>query len=558
MADWQNKLYFGDNLHILREYVPDQSVDLIYLDPPFNSQATYNVLFADKSGQRSPAQIKAFDDTWHWSPESQATYEELITSDNKALANLIQSMHSFLSTCDMMAYLVMMAPRLVEMHRVLKLTGSLYLHCDPTASHYLKLLLDAVFGAENFKREIIWERSKPHGNVTKNYGAIHDVVLFYSRSGDYAWNKPHKPYFLPSGELDPNIAEQVLKQYANVEEGTGRRFQPTSLLNPNPDRPNLTYEFHGHEKVWRWTRERMEKAERENRLYFPKEGKGIPREKRYLDEQEGFPLQDMWYDIPAPSFTERLGYPTQKPEALLERIIQASSNEGDVVLDPFCGCGTTVAVAERLKRRWLGIDITPLAINLMRHRLTTAFGSDLAPYEVVGQPVDIDGARALAEQDRHHFELWALGLVDAAPWQAKRGADRGVDGFINFLDDDSGKAKTILVQIKSGHISSGQVRDLKGAMDREKAVMAALITLTPFTGPMSVEAATAGVYSPPHLPNKHYPRVQLLNVAELLAGTARLEYPRHWGGATTIKAAPKAKKQSPTHPEHPFDEGYQP
>ena len=511
MADWKNKLYFGDNLDILREHVQDESVDLIYLDPPFNSNATYNVLFKEASGEGSAAQIHAFDDTWHWNIDSERAYREVVTDGPKKLGDLLQAMRSFLGQNDMMAYLTMMAQRMVELHRVLKPTGSIYLHCDPTASHYLKLLMDAAFGAANFRNEILWKRSHPKGLAFTRFASNHDVILVYGSDGDTTWN----PMYVDNPRAN--------EQYSLIEKGTGRRYQLTSLLNPNPDRPNLTYEFKGVTKVWRWTRERMEQADRDGLIVVPRDGQGVPRLKRYLDEQEGIPVSDTWDDIPIAAGRERLGYPTQKPEALLERITLASSNEGDVVLDPFCGCGTAVAVAERLGRKWIGIDVTHLAISLMKSRLRDTFGTQLSEYEVVGVPQDVASAKALAEESEHdgryQFEYWALGLVDARPGNSRRrGADAGVDGYINFFDDESGRAKTVLVQVKSGHVQRNIIATLKGDMEREQAEMGLLVTLEPPTGPMVQEAAGAGFYVPEHFPDRQFPRVQIATIEELLSG----------------------------------------
>ena len=255
---------------------------------------------------------------------------------------------------------------------------------------------------------------------------------------------------------------------------------------------------------------------------------GTPQFKRYLDEMHGLSVQDIWSDIRplgglGSKREERLGYPTQKPEALLERIIEASSNEGDVVLDPFCGCGTAVAVAERLNRRWAGIDITHLAVSLMKYRLQDTFGAGLSDYDVVGVPQDIESARALATESghdgRYQFEYWGLGLVEARPGNNRRkGADAGVDGYINFFDDDSGKAKTTLVQVKSGHVQRNIIATLKGDMEREKAELGLLVTLEPPTKPMLQEAMSAGVYVPERFPDRQFQRVQIATIEELLNG----------------------------------------
>ncbi|MDY6917581.1 MAG: DNA methyltransferase [Chloroflexota bacterium] len=533
VSTWTNKLYFGDNLDILRTYVASESVDLIYLDPPFNSNASYNVLFREKSGERSAAQITAFDDTWHWGMESEYAYEEVVKQGPRKLADLLQAMRAFLGRNDMMAYLVMMAQRMAELHRVLKPTGSIYLHCDPTASHYLKLLMDAVFGATSFRTEIIWRRQNAKGLAFISFPNNHDVILYYVKSNKFTWNRQYMPH-----------NEQYVDTFYKYSDEDGRRYRLADLTNPNRNRPHLEYEFLGVTRVWRWTRERMQAAFDQGLIVQTRPG-AVPALKRYLDEQEGIPVDSLWTDIApmAAQARERLGYPTQKPEGLLERIIEASSNEGDLVLDPFCGCGTTVVVAERLKRRWIGIDITHVAVSLMRHRLHDTYGPDLAAYEVVGDPKDLESARALAEHDRYQFEWWALGLVGARPAQDKRkGADQGVDGYINFFDDLSGKAKTVAVQVKSGRVNVAHVRDLKGVLDRENAPIGMLITLAEPTRPMLQEAAAAGFYTPAHFPNHQYPRLQVLTVRELLEGK---EPQYHRGGVpATFKQARRHRRSA--------------
>lgn len=534
---WKNQLYFGDNLPVLRNHLDDESVDLVYLDPPFNSQATYNVLFKERSGERSTAQIAAFEDTWEWGMESELAYHETVTQGGK-LADLLQAFRAFLGQNNMMAYLVMMAPRLKELHRVLKPTGSMYLHCDPTASHYLKLLLDAVFGGQYFQSEIIWKRTSSHGNVSVGYGDVTDSIFFYSKGDKPTWNQQYVPY-----------SKKHIETKFTYREPGGRLYTTENLRNPGV-RPNLHYEYKGykpHPNGWAISREKMEQYDREGRLYFPSDPNGRIRLKRYLDEQPGQKLQSLWDDI-APinsQAQERLGYPTQKPAALLERIINASSNEGDIVLDPFCGCGTAVEVAEKLHRRWIGIDITHLAITLIRHRLRTAFGTQLCPYEVWGEPKDLHSAQALAELDRYQFEWWALGLVDARPAQdKKKGADRGVDGYIYFFDDGTNIAKKAVVQVKSGHVTRSQIGDLNNARQRDKAEIAVFITLEEPSGPMLKEAASAGFYQPEYFPGMTVPRMQVLTIAELLAGK-KVEVPMLAPAATFKSAAPVKKKGGP-------------
>ncbi len=539
-TDWKNKLFFGDNLPILREHIPSESVDLVYLDPPFNSNADYNVLFKEKSGEHSHAQITAFEDTWEWGEEAESTYYATIERGGR-ISDFLQAFRVLLGPSDMMAYLVMMAPRLQELYRVLKPTGSIYLHCDPTASHYLKLLMDAVFGGQCFRSEIIWKRTSSHGNVSVGYGEVTDSILFYSKGDKPTWNQQYVPY----------SRKHIETKFTN-RDPDGRLFTTSDLRNPGV-RPNLRYEYKGykpHPNGWAISREKMEQYDREGRLYFPSDPNGRIRLKRYLDEQPGHKLQSLWDDIPPinSQAQERLGYPTQKPEALLERIVKASSNEGDVVLDPFCGCGTSISVAERLHRKWIGIDITHLAITLIRHRLFDQFKTDLSPYGVFGDPKDVHSAAALASEDRYHFQWWALGLVDARPAQDKRkkGADSGIDGIINFIDDTSGQAKRIVVQVKSGHVKAGDIRDLKGVVERERAAIGAFITLEEPTVPMRTEAVSAGFYESALKMEgavaEKFPKIQILTIAELLEGK-KLAFPRHVI-ATFKQAQRKSKAKS--------------
>ncbi|MGB9029366.1 MAG: site-specific DNA-methyltransferase, partial [Acidobacteriaceae bacterium] len=421
MTTEKNKLYYGDNFEVLQRYVKSESVDLVYLDPPFNSRQDYNVLFAEKDGSQSSSQIRAFEDTWEWNIDAQRSYEFIVEQGGR-VADALRAFKTFLFNSDMMAYLAMMAPRLVELRRVLKETGSIYLHCDPTASHYLKILMDAVFGPQFFVNEITWKRTTAHADEKqgrKAFGNVSDILLFYSKSADYTFTYQYQPY-----------SEEYLKKYGYTDAG-GRRYRLDNLTGPGgAAKGNPSYEVMGVTRFWRYSRERMAQLIVEGRIIQTKPG-SVPQYKRYLDEMPGTPLQNIWDDIfPINSQAqERLGYPTQKPEALLERIIKASSNEGDVVLDPFCGCGTTVQVAQRLNRRWIGIDITHLAIGLIKKRLSDAFGPEIkSTYEVIGEPTDYQGAAQLAEEDKYQFQWWALGQVGARPTDQKKGADRGIDG----------------------------------------------------------------------------------------------------------------------------------
>jgi site-specific DNA-methyltransferase (adenine-specific) len=497
-------LFYGDNLPILREYVADESVDLVYLDPPFNSNATYNVLFKAPTGEQSQAQIEAFGDTWHWNETAERAFNEVLDSGNSDAAAMLIAMRSFLRENDMMAYLAMMAVRLLELHRVLKPTGSLYLHCDPTASHYLKILLDAVFGPTNFGNELIWKRQNAKGLAFTRFARNHDVILRYTKTENWCWNAQYT-------EHDP----EYVRHFYKYKDEDGRIYRLADLTNPNKNRPNLTYEFLGVTRVWRWTKERMKAAYEQGLIVQAKPG-GVPALKRYLDEQEGTPVDDTWTDImPVQAQAqERLHYPTQKPVALLERIISASSNEGDLVLDPFCGCGTTVHAAQKLNRRWIGIDITHLAVSLVRRRLVEAFPT--ARFDIVGVPKDLDGARDLAARDKHQFQLWALSMVEAQPYKGgRKGPDTGIDGFLYFKPDGRTTERAI-VEAKGGERVSPQwVRALGTVVERERARIGILVTLTAPTPAMRREAAAAGFYKTEY---GSFPKIQILTVEDLFEG----------------------------------------
>jgi len=534
----RNTLFYGDNLAVLREHVPDESVDLIYLDPPFNSNRSYNVLFKDESGLDSEAQITAFDDTWHWGRTAEATYHQLVTDGPPGVSTAMGALRALIGTNQMMAYLVMMAARLVELHRVLKPTGSLWLHCDPTASHHLRTILDATFGNGCFRNEIVWKRTSAHNDAkqgARQAGRVHDILLFYSKDPErWLWNPIYTSY-------DPQYVES---NYRHVDEN-GRRFKSTDLTAAKPGGDTL-YEWKGRKppkgRYWAYSKENMQRFEDEGRIYYTKSG--LPRLKQYLDEMPGIHIQSVWDDIPPVSAQakERLGYPTQKPLALLERIIQASSNPGDWVLDPFCGCGTAVAAAQKLGRRWIGIDITHLSIALQKYRLADMFPG--VSFDVIGEPEDLAGAQQLAREDRYQFQWWALSLVKARPLggqagsrQGKKGSDKGVDGVITFIDEASGEPRRVLVQVKSGHVKSGDVRDLRGTVEREKAAMGLLLTLEPPSRDMIAEAAGAGFYHSPGW-GRDYPRVQILTIENLLKGAQPDMPPQR----ITFKEAPRADR----------------
>lgn len=543
---FNNTLYYGDNLHVLREHIKDETVDLVYLDPPFKSNQNYNVLFKEQDGTRAASQIQAFEDTWRWDQAAAAAFEDAVTKGPERVSLAMQAFRMMLGTSDMLAYLAMMATRLVEMRRVLKSTGSIYLHCDPTASHYLKVIMDAVFGPRAFMNEIIWKRTVPKSDYKQgavNWPRVHDSLLMYSK------DQSAKPHF--EQQFSAFSEEYVASSYP-YRDDNGRAYGLHSLTAPGRGmRGHPQYEFLGVTRYWRYGQQKMEQLLAEGRVVQKKPGL-VPRYKRYFDEVLGVPVGDVWVDIGMiqGQSKEFLGYPTQKPETLLERIILASSNEGEVVLDPFCGCGTAVAVAQRLNRHWIGIDITHLAVTLMKQRLRDSFGIEAGKdYTVIGEPQDLASARQLANEDAYQFQWWALGLVRAVPREKKKGSDAGIDGRLTW-SEDAYKAKTaeLLISVKSGKVGVDHIRDLRGTIEREGAAIGAYITLNEPTQPMRAEAAAAGFYE---AWGKKFPRIQILTIGDLLAG-ATIQYP---GGATaniTYRRAPKAKDKGKKTGELPL------
>lgn len=489
----ENTLYYGDNLRILRDHVKDDSVDLIYLDPPFNSKADYNILFKEPTGEQSQAQITAFEDTWHWTGETEKTFQEIVDIAPANVIEMMSSFRRFVGLNDVMAYLTMMCIRLLELRRVLTPKGSIYLHCDPTASHYLKILMDTIFGKENFRNEIIWHYSGWNKTLKSHFERRSDTLLFYAKNPDQIYNGYSIPW-------------ESVEQYVKI-------------------------------------RKQKVRDDGDGRLYVLSDAGGGKRVKRYLDEamRYGIPIDNVWdIDKINNSSKERLGYPTQKPEALLERIIRASSNEGAVVLDPFCGCGTTISAAQKLYRRWIGIDVTHLAINLIKNRLKDVY--DLEPkkdYAVVGEPEDLAGARELAAQNRFQFQWWATSMIEAKAYgDKKKGADTGIDGLM-FINDGK-EYRKVIVSVKSGKVSVKDIRDLGHVIDREKAAMGMFITLEPPTGPMKKEAAGKGIYKHP-VTERNYPLIQIMTIKELFSGK-KPDLPEHY-------ALPAYKKAQAVKPE---------
>ncbi|RKZ29493.1 site-specific DNA-methyltransferase [bacterium] len=526
-----NTLYYGDNLKILRKYIPEESVDLIYLDPPFNSKRAYNVIFKDKTGEDASAQIHAFEDTWHWNEETQAAFEQIIFRPEfpPDLKQMLQAFRTFMKSSfgqenDMLAYLTMMAIRLVEMHRVLKSTGSIYLHCDPTASHYLKILMDQIFGVKNFRNEIVWKRTFAH-NDPKRFGRNADRILFYTKTDKYKFNVVKVDYdedyvrkfFRKEDErgkyqlvvltgMGTTDGESNIEWKGYIPSNSGRHWSvPQRIVN----------RLVGEEKAKRMSiLEKLELLYENGYIVFSKNG--VPRFKQYLNEMEGVPCQEIWYDInPLSAHSkEKLGYPTQKPQALLERIIKASSNEGDVVLDPFCGCGTAVAAAEKLGRKWLGIDITHLAISLIKKRIRDHFPD--VKFQVIGEPESYESAKALAEMDKFQFEAWAVSLLEGQPFKSKGGGDRGVDGLLYFKDFEDNFHR-IIIQVKGGGYHLKDVKELKSTMDAENAPLGVFLALKPPSSGMISYAASLGKWKIPGS-SKEYPVMQILTIEDYYNG----------------------------------------
>jgi site-specific DNA-methyltransferase (adenine-specific) len=549
-----NTLFYGDNLEILRNHFYDESIDLIYLDPPFNSEADYNILFKERTGEQSTAQIRAFSDFWQWDQQAAHAYDYLVTQAPSQVSDMIASLFGFLGKNDLFAYLVMMEIRLLELHRVLKSTGSIFVHCDPTASHYLKILMDATFSPKNFRNEIIWRRTGAH-SPTKSFGPIHDTILFYTKTDDYFFNVVRRPYM--KGHVESRFSKDETGKSkfttgGNILTGSGATngesgqtwhgFNP-SVKNRHWAIPQYLAEQMPPDFAKLGVLEKLKRLYKEG-LVEIKEGSAWPTPVRYFKETDGQPLGDIWAAQPYTQGTvygtdeiidadvqwlgttapERLGYQTQKPLGVLERIINSSCPLDGTVLDPFCGCGTTIIASEKLHRRWVGIDITFLAINLIKSRLKESFPQ--SSFVVEGEPKDIDGVRELAQKDRYQFQWWALNLIENAhpsrasaskPKEGKKGADEGVDGWIRFADKAEGHYEKIVIQVKSGHVAVKDIRELRDTIIRQKAVMGIFITLEEPTSEMIKEVKVTEPYISP-LWKHEYPKLQILTIEQLLNG----------------------------------------
>lgn len=551
----KNSLYFGDNLHVLREHIKDESVDLIYLDPPFNSKRDYSLLFKNHEGNFSDAQIVAFEDSWTWTDQTAHEFDEIITQSKfPKTAKLIDTLVETLGRNDMSAYLVMMANRLIEMYRVLKSTGSLYLHCDSTASHYLKLVLDSIFGIQNYRNEIIWKRTNAHNDATMRFSNITDTILFYAKSSKTKFNV-----------IKVDLDQDYVNKFYKHKDDKGF-FALDNLANPKPN--GYHYDYKGYKPPangWRCPIETMKKWESEGLIHFPENQSQRLRKKRYLTESSGMPISNFWDDIQnlQGSSAEKIGYPTQKPLELLKRIILASSNEGDVVLDPFCGCGTAVHASQLLKRYWIGIDITHLSVHLIEKRMKNAFPmlqdrskikkshknidniDDFNTYEVFGVPKDLDSAYDLAERDKYQFQWWACAIAEVDPYQdKKKGADGGIDG-IKLFKDAQGKVQKLIVSVKGGkNVNVAMLRDLRGVIEREKAEIGVLISLFPPTKPMIEEALSAGFYKlSGTFGERKFPKLQILTIDDLLNDKLP-DYPQSYHSKSQLDNFKQAKSEN--------------
>lgn len=568
-----NHLYFGDNLDVLRKYIPSESVDLVYLDPPFNSNRNYSVIF-NRNGtteDEAAAQIEAFEDTWKWTPTTDQQLDDFIENGPGRTVDALTAFLAMIGKNDAMAYLVNMAPRLVELHRALKSTGSLYLHCDPTMSHYLKVLLDSIFDVRNFRNEIIWRRTGSHA-PRRSYGPLHDVILFYVKSNDYTFNVLRKPYTSKhvkqrySAEVDGRL-KFVTKGNILTGAGTTQGESGAEWRGFNPSRSGRHWAIPGYlneqlppESQSLSVLDRLE-ALYERGLIEIEPGGKWPYPVKYLGEGDGTPIGDIWAYQPGTegvlygtnqgidedvawlgtTAPERLGYPTQKPVGLLERILQTSSKPGDVVLDPFCGCGTTIDAAQKLGRKWIGIDVTYISIDLMVKRLQHAYGEDVVnTFKVTGIPHDVAAARAMFGDSAFEFERWAVTLVGAQPNQKQVG-DKGIDGVGRFvLGSKKTEVGKILVSVKGGKtINPSMARDLAGTLKQHGAQMGILVTLEPATKGVQEVIDQSGYWTHPSNGAK-FPVLQHFTIQQLLKGERPVV-------PTMYAPYIEAKKQSPAH-----------
>lgn len=554
-----NKLYFGDNLDWLAK-LDANSVDLVYLDPPFNSKAQYNVLYETPDNQRGTAQAKVFRDSWTWEDEAENCFNEILSHGGK-IAAIINAMTTALERKDTMAYLVMMAARLIEIRRVMKGDASLYLHCDPAASHYLKIILDGLFGPDKFRNEIIWKRTGSH-NSAQRFGPVHDVILYYVKGDDATWN-----------EIRQDYDESYKKKFGKIDKATGDHFQDVALTGPGVRQGPSGMPWRGinptaigrhwqpasylYEKYKKITGKdlaalsflkRLDALDDVGLIYFSSSGQ--PRYKQFLSDAPGLPLQDIWTDVDAinSQAKERIGFPTQKPVALLKRIIKASSKPGDIVLDPFCGCGTTVHAAAELNREWIGIDVSYYGTRLVQRRISDNFGSNY-PIEVKGIPADLMSGEALADRDHYGFQQWIVGELGCQLWNdGKKGADGGIDGEMWFYGGPGGAGR-LLVQVKGGRkVGVPSLREFKSVIDSQKVQLGLFFSRADTTSEMRTLASSMGYFK---IGSTKYPRLQLFTLAQWFAGQRPHLPPAIAVDVPQDKSRPKGRRRrpDPTQPE---------
>ena len=519
-----NRLWYGDNLTIMQG-MGKHSVDLIYLDPPFNSKQNYNLLYKTMTGKPVPEQVEAFCDTWEMDPQKEAIARSMpVLMREHGVDDYyvdfwrlwMQALRT--SQPHLLAYLIFMVQRLLHMKTILRPTGSIYLHCDSTASHYIKVMMDGIFGHKNFRNEIIWKRASTvkgnSGQGSKSFGRNTDTILFYSASDHHTFNQQYTEY---SGEY--------LEAAYRFKEADGRQYRLISMIGPGgAAKGNPYYEVMGVSRHWRYSQKRMAELIAEGMVVQTKPG-AVPSRKHYLDQGKGVPIQSLWDDIAAlqAASKERMGYPTQKPVELIRRIIETSSNPGDIVFDPFCGCGTTIYAAQATGRKWYGCDIAILSIKLVRETLTSSKyrlveGHD---FEVAGVPTSVEGAQELFNKDPSTFQNWFVERVGGFPMQRKS-ADRGIDGRIYFETGDG--LRELLLQVKGGkHVRPTDVRDLRGVLEREgDARLAGFLSIAPPSKAMLQEAAEAGMYE---YQGVYYPRIQCLTTKDVLEEKREFQMP---------------------------------
>lgn len=512
-----NRLFYGDNLTIMRN-MPSNCVDLIYLDPPFNSQRSYNLIYHQLTGLPLPEQEEAFCDAWEMDPEKEEMVRRMpmVLREYGADEGLVTFWDAWIKALrntqpHLLAYLVYMSFRLYEMRRILKPTGSIFLHCDQTASYYIKIIMDAVFNHTNYRNEIVWKRvgtvKGNFGQGAKAFGRNTDMILFYSKTDKHKFNPVFTEY-----------TEDYLSTFYKYVDASGRRYRLISMIGPGGEaKGNPRYEVLGVTKYWRYSKQRMQKLIDEGMVVQTKPG-AVPQRKQFLDEGKGVALQNLWDDIPSLSATspERLGYPTQKPIALLDRIIRIATDEGDVVFDPFCGCGTSIYAAHLSNRHWIGCDIAILSVGIVRDVLLKRYGlREGADYEVSGVPLTVEGAQDLFDRDPRQFEHWVVEMAGGFA-SKKHSGDLGIDGRIYYETKDG--LRNMVISVKGGKLSPAYVRELRGVVEREAATeIGGFICLQEPTKGMIQEASAAGMYN--YL-GVSYPRLQIRTVGELLDGRA--------------------------------------